>query len=542
MDTIIKSFVLNIEEDFSPELEKSVFENLFDQYERVIFSSIITAFGLDLFIKEQHGGDVDTIYNVRKIGVDPEMQYKNDINRIKYEHHEEYDKNKYHNDKRYTKIVNDAKNNFKQNGEMIADAYVPDNMLIPKRNKTIPRGKQGQLDHVLDAEGIHNDRGRLLTGINGLNLANSPENLKFTNAALNRNLWNMSIEEYLQWCENNPDKVNYNGEKGKPLPEDVKARLISEYNKAKAAYEKKLSKAYYLDLSNPNCRIFYFDTAKAASKRGLQMGARQVLGFVLTEVWFCIKDSLKTSGKKTEDKISAIINGIKSGFESAKNKYKDIISKLGQGVLGGIMSSLSTTLCNIFFTTTKNLARIIRQAWSSIVEAAKVILFNPDDLWFCDRMTAALKILATGASVIIGTSIQETLRTQLTVVPGPLADIISAFAGSLCTGLLTITLLFYIDNNPFDSFLNKAFDETIKDYKHQAKLFNDYCAKLKNIDIERFKQETEIAGRLSSAHFKDDTELNQALNNTAKLLDIKCPWGERSLDDAMNDPDFQLVL
>lgn len=530
MDTIIKSLVLNIEEEFSPELEKSVFENLFEQYEKVIFSSIITAFGLDLFIQDQHGGNVDTIYNVRKIGVDHEMEYKNKRNEADYENRGPYS----HKDvegkgTNFQRIKAEARKSYHENNDnTVQDAYEGKPLGFLGRSKGHPTDKTAELDHVIAANTAHNDKGRLLAGLSTKELVDDKSNLQWTNAHLNKSMRDDEIPDYIA--------------KHPELPDDVKNRMMNRYNKAKAAYEKKLSKAYYLDLSNPNCRRFYFDTAKAASKRELQMGARQVLGFVLTEVWFCIKDSFKTAGKKTEDKISAIINGIKSGFESAKSKYKDIISKFGQGTLGGIMSSLSTTLCNIFFTTTKNLARIIRQAWSSIVEAAKVILFNPDDLWFCDRMTAALKILATGASVIIGTSIQETLRTQLTVVPGPLADIISAFAGSLCTGLLTITLLFYIDNNPFDSFLNKAFDETIKDYKHQAKLFNDYCAKLKNIDIERFKQETEIAGRLSSAHFKDDTELNQALNNTAKLLDIKCPWGERSLDDAMNDPDFQLVL
>lgn len=326
------------------------------------------------------------------------------------------------------------------------------------------------------------------------------------------------------------------------LPDDVKNRMMERYNEAKAAYEKKLTKAYYLDLKNPNCRRFYLDTAKAAGKRGLQMGARQALGFILTEVWFCIKDSLKTAGTKIEDKISAIISGIKSGFESAKNKYKDIISKFGQGFLGGIMSSLSTTLCNIFFTTTKNLARIIRQAWSSIVEAAKVILFNPNGLWFCDRMTEALKILATGASIIIGTLAQEAVQASLNGVTPFLANVISTFAGSLCTGLLTITLLFYIDNNPFDSFLNKAFDEAIKNYKLQAKLFNDYCAKLHNLDIEEFANKTHIAGNLTSAKYSNDTELNQILKQTMDELNIKCPWGEHPLDTVMNDHDFQLVL
>ena len=532
------AFVLNVDDDFYPDSEKSVFDNLFEQYERVIFNSIITAFGLDRFIKDQHGGDVDTIHNVRHVGKDPEMKYKNDQNKTDYENRGEYDKSKYHSDPRYTKIVKEAKNKFNTEGEMIEDTYVPGNMLIPKGNKAIPRERQGQLDHVLAAEEIHNDPGRLLAGLDGLDLANSPENLRYTNAALNRNLSNMSIEEYLQWCEANPDKINYNGKKGEPLPEDVKERLISEYNRAKAAYEAKLAKAYYLDLKNPNCRRFYMDTAKAAGKRGLQMGVREVLGFLLTEVWFCIKDKLEQSDKGFEAKLNAIKEGIQSGFESAKSKYKDIISKFGGGVVSGIMASLSTTLCNIFFTTSKNVGRIIRQSWASVVEATKIIIYNPEELWFCDRMTEASKVLAAGASMVIGTSVQELVNEKLAVFPiGPLRDIISSFAGSLCTGLLTVSLLFYIDNDPFDSYLSKAFDEAIEGYRQQARLFSDYCAKLHALNTERFSAETtnarNIALQLGNIH--SDEELNKILHKVVSQMGIKNPWGEGSLDDAIRN-------
>lgn len=530
MEKASKSFILNIEEEFSPELEKSVFENLFEQYEKVIFSSIITAFGLDLFIKDQYGGDVDTIHNVRKIGVDSQMEYKNKQNKSDYDNRESYSHKDIEGSRtNFQRIKAEARQAYHENNNnTVQDAYEDKPLGFLGNSKGHPTDKNANLDHVIAANTIHNDRGRLLAGLSTRELADDESNLKYTNEHLNKSMNDDEIPDYI--------------DKHPELPDDVKKRMIEHYNKAKAVYERKLAKAYYFDLSNPNCRRFYCDTAKAAGKRGIQMGVRQVLGFVLTEVWFCIKDELKIAGITIQDKIHAITRGIESGFESAKVKYKDIISKFGQSVVGGIISSLCTTLCNIFFTTSKNLARIIRQAWSSIVEATKVILFNPDDLWFCDRMTSALKILASGVGIIIGTSVQEIIQAKLTMLPTPLPNIISSFAGSLCTGLLTITLLFYIDNNPFDSFLNKEFDRIILNYKLQAKLFNDYCAKLKKIDIERFEHETEIIRNLASAHFKNDMELNQELKKTAKLLNIKCPWGERSLDDAMNDPYFHLVI
>ena len=60
--------------------EKDVFKVIWEEYERVIIESLVSSFGLDFIIKEQHGGDVDTIQNVRKVGKDPQMTYKNKKN------------------------------------------------------------------------------------------------------------------------------------------------------------------------------------------------------------------------------------------------------------------------------------------------------------------------------------------------------------------------------------------------------------------------------------------------------------------------------
>lgn len=526
MNKVNTSFLTGVEDDFYPDPSESVLDTMFEQYEKVIFSSIITAFGLDRLIKDQHGGDVDTIHNLRK------NIYKNKENIVDYDNRGAYNSDEYHNKNyNYRSTKHNARKSSAENGGVIEDGYTGRNLAF---GKSAPASSHASLEHILSAKNIHYDRGRILAGglvlsdLNGTVLANDPTNLVFTNSSLNSSMGADEIPDYIA--------------KHPELPEEEKERMLECYNKAKAAYEKKLAKAYYLNLKNPNCRCFYLDTAKAAGKRGFQMGVREALGFVLTEIWFCIKDKLKTAGKKIEDKFSAITEGVKDGFKSAKEKYKDIISEFGQGIIGGIMSSLSTTLCNIFFTTSQNIVRIIRQAWSSIVEATKIILFNPDDMWFCDRITAALKILASGASVIIGSLAQESVQIALKGIPSSINGIISTFAGTLCTGLLTVTLLFYIDNNPFDSFLNKSFYETIGNYKLQAKRFNDYCSELNKLDIKGFADKTHIAGNLALAKFSDDKELNWILKETMKELNIKCPWGERSLDDAMNDENFNLVI
>ena len=88
--------------------EEDIYSNIFSQYEDIIIQSLITSFGLDFLldkvgmIKDQHGGDVDTIHNVRQInGKDGPMQYKNKRNEEAYNNRGEYNYGDYHSDSRF---------------------------------------------------------------------------------------------------------------------------------------------------------------------------------------------------------------------------------------------------------------------------------------------------------------------------------------------------------------------------------------------------------------------------------------------------------
>ena len=51
---------------------QTVFSEMWKAYRGVVLHSIVTSFGLDFIVRDQHGGDVDTIHGVRETG-----QYKN---------------------------------------------------------------------------------------------------------------------------------------------------------------------------------------------------------------------------------------------------------------------------------------------------------------------------------------------------------------------------------------------------------------------------------------------------------------------------------
>lgn len=83
--------------------KKNALQSLFESYEKVIIESLIQSFGLDFLINDQHGGDVDTIHNVRMIGKDPQMNYKNSKNAQAKENNGPYDPNVYHKAPSYKK-------------------------------------------------------------------------------------------------------------------------------------------------------------------------------------------------------------------------------------------------------------------------------------------------------------------------------------------------------------------------------------------------------------------------------------------------------
>lgn len=527
------NFVKSIEPGFAADdPNEAVLAALFREYERVIFKSIITAFGLDIFIKDQYGGDVDTIYNVRNIGKDSRMQYKNSANADAYANREKYEhKQITGKGTNYQQITHDARVKYHEDVKnTVQDAYEDKPLGFLGRSKGHPTDKSAELDHVIAGKSIHEDKGRVLAGLSTKELADAPDNLKWTNEHLNKSMQEKEIPDYIAA---HPE-----------LPEDVKNRMMDAYNQSKASYEKKIAKAYYFDFSNPNCRQFYHDMAVAAGKRGMQMGLKQAVGFMLTELWFAVKEEIVSSDGSAMGVLGVIPAGVKKGAERAKENYSILLAQFGEGLLSGILSSFTSTLCNAFFSTTENFGKILRQAWASMVEALGILFFNKNAQYLCDRMTSAAKVLAAGAGVIIGTNVQETVQIKLTgaAIPGELKNVIAAFAGSLSTGLLTITFLFYIDNDPFGKFLGKAYGEGINNLKKQGILFREYCARLSEIDIERLNYEASCAYNLSVRleNAVSQAELNAVLKAAASSLGIPALLGNYTLDEKMNDKKWML--
>lgn len=545
---ILSSFVAELNKGVLPEPEENVFSSIWNEYERVIMQSLITSFGLDFLVHDQYGGDVDTIHSVREIGKDPNMTYKNTQNQTDYANRGEYDTYEYHQDPRYI-AINRKVSESKKKGTL-TDAYT---------GQPVAQNADIDLDHVISAKEIHDDPGRVLAGLNGTDLANCDENLKPTDRSINRSMQDKDMEDYLQkWEAERPQRQSRISElksKGSLSDEERKElaklekleqidpdKMRAENKKARATYEAKLAKAYY---TSPK---FLKDVAVAAGSRGVEMGMRQAMGLVFVEIWMSSKEEIQTlpPGKDLGDMLEAVASGVKKGVENAKVKYKEILAKFGEGFLSGALASLTTTICNIFFTTAKNLVKCIRQIYASVVEAGKILLFNPDNLMFGDRIKTSTIILATGASVLVGTAVGELIqKTPIATIPG-VGTFVTAFCSSLVSGLISCTLLIFLDRSNFMnkvvSALNRLPSE-VNNYKEIADALERLAAKLENLDIAKFRAETEkyrnIATKIGAA--ESEQELNDLLLSAYKVFDIKIPW-EGDFDTFMGNKSNHLVF
>ena len=513
--------------------EHNVYSSIFQQYEKVIIDSLITSFGLDFLVRDQHGGDVDTIHNVRKIGQDELMGYKNSSNESAYNHRPNYDASSYHQGSNFQQTKHKARKTWQDTYKDIDDEYQSGKIGFYGHTKAVSPNRKAELDHIVECKSIHDDRGRVLSGLSGQSLADNPENFAWTNKSLNASMgaWAKSKNEQYRkkhGCDAPMEMVDIKAyvNEHPELDAQTKANLLAHYNKAKKKYDDQINRAYYTSKS------FFRDTTTAAVKTGFLMGARQVLGLVFSEIWFAVKDVIKEGKKNGETLFNSIGKGIEQGLANSKKKYKDLMDRFLDGAIAGVLSSLTTTLCNIFFTTAKSLVRILRQSWASLVSATKILLFNPDCLPPGERIRAAAKILATGASVVAGTMVSEFIsKTAIGMIP-VVGNIVQTFCGTLVTGIMSCSLLYILDNNKainwIVSVLNKipSVDNAVIYYREQAILLERYSADLFSIDLDTFKKEIATiheSVKVLSVNM-DSNKLNITLLNIYTQLGLELPW------------------
>lgn len=504
---------------------ETVFSQMWDAYRGVILHSIVTSFGLDFLVHDQHGGDVDTIHGVRESG-----QFKSALNAAAYEKRGEYDSIAYHHNDAYDSLVRAARDSH----AFFEDAYVPGNKLYYGKASALKSGETGQranLDHVISAHEIHDDRGRVLAGLDGIELANQSSNLKFTNEHLNKSMSDMTIDEYIQW------RID----RGDPLPSEVVAQLKEKDSAARQEYERRISEAYY------SSDRFLLDAGAAAAKRGVEMGVRQALGFVFIELWCACEDEIKALPPEVTfaDCTRAIGIGLQKGLENARANYKELVAHIEQGFTAGALASLTTTLINIFITTDKNTVRYIRQGYTTVVQVGNILLINPNNLLLGDQLRTAMVSLTTGASVIAGTVVGNQITKTPIGQDENVGRIVQNLCATLVSGLISCTFLIMIDRSEFIRKVVERlniYGSVEHEIREVSTAFMEIAAEMAQYDITAFTdQVAKLDGYTKQMLRADDEELHKILIDTFNEFGIPLPW-EGDFDTFMSNAENALVF
>ena len=144
-------------------------------------------------------------------------------------------------------------------------------------------------------------------------------------------------------------------------------------------------------------------------------------------------------------------------------------------------------------------------------------------------MRAAAKILATGASVVVGVLVNEAVSKIVTLPV--VGEIVPAFCGAFISGIMSCTMLTFLDRselvNKLMASLNnlRSIEDDINYYKEQAAYFERYAAELEKIDLDAFRKETAIYNRIADqiASIQSEEDLNQALKKAYEMCGLSLP-------------------
>nr|WP_282563473.1 MULTISPECIES: cobalamin adenosyltransferase [Providencia] len=503
-----------------------------------IVQSLVTSFGLDfLLLKDKKGGDVDTIHNVRN------DIWATEVEKDRYENRGQYDSHEYHSHENY-KETNRRGKQQKLSGELI-DSYT---------GETFSQQDVTNLDHIIAAYEVHNDPARVLAEIDGADLANRDSNLTFTNETLNKSKKAQKMADFMVNLKSQQTqiKTEINVLESKRQLTDIELKKLKTLkNKQKAnfdvmeAIDKKARKQYDAEISRKyySSSKFFVNTASAAINTGLRMGARQMLGIVFAELWFELKDAIPKliEQHKTNFKLKIFIEDLRDVvtniWERLKVRFKDFWTEFNNGLFGGLLASVTTTMLNIFLTSTKLIVKLIRESVNSLFSAAKLLFFNPENLALGDLLKSAIKIISTSISVILGSMITTYLNGILSF---PFGNDVAVFIGVLISGLLTLAMCYFLEHSEFMqkiwNFLNKfrnKYELTLQYYREVNAALDEYLVKLVQLEFNFNVTEMQVftnALQVTNSEYERKIILNQEI----KRNNIVLPFDAES-DDSFSE-------
>jgi len=447
----------------SAEFKEQRLQQLFDDCQQQIISQVLGPFGLSAaMFEDRNGGNVTTWKNFKK------------------------DADDY--------IAEKDKSSHKQSNTKYDREALSDPGFANKSRELRSSGGDGLTGKKNDPNDLDADHTTPLIKIwenkkvhlsletgNGLDkvkaMANSDENLVATHKSINRSKGAMSLDEFAQ-------------KKGEHYSLDPK--LVAE---AQERSEKHINST----IDNALLRKQSIELMQTGGHQAMQMGLRQALGVLLTELVNGLFNEFKVLIQHGVEAGKTLFKEIRQRLErvikSVIKKIPDAVSQLFEGGVSGFMSNLLTFVLNSFLSTAKRFVRAIREGFLSLYKAFKLIFFTPEHMTKQQGLQEGLKVLTVVVVTTLGILLEETVAAFMVTVPflKPVADILTPVLIGIVTGLLSAFLAYQIDcmfHRLLNSYDEKQMDELFADAKRRDE-FASELIKLSEASLENIKNYSE---------------------------------------------------
>ena len=395
------------------QLPKEQMNALFEQCQKNAIDAVVGHFGLAaVVLNSKDGGNVSTTHNVRK-GI-----YASEAEKQRYENRGEYDSGHYHTDKNYI-AINKEQGELKKQGQSI------DYMT----GKKIRLNDSTDLDHIVSAKTIHDDRARVLAEVDGAKLANTRDNLTLTDSTLNRSKKAKTAEHFLARRDERIAELKRVEQKRgyltqSELNEQRKLKKQKEindeefkkaYNESKENIDKKVDRAYHTS-TKP-----YKEALITGAQDAGKMAIHFAIGEILKEFIIGMSDELKTLFKEfgnesLGDIFKRFAERLKQIWTNLRARWKDIIAGSLEAGIVAFFGNLVVFVINIVFTALKRIVRIIRAGFASLYQAVKKLFDEntPEN----ERLFEASKIFVAGLISAVTMLSGEYITKWLYAIPG----------------------------------------------------------------------------------------------------------------------------
>ncbi|QCE34266.1 hypothetical protein FAI40_02330 [Acetobacteraceae bacterium] len=408
---------------------------------------------------------MDTTRHVRSGG-----DFKNDHHQEQYDNRGAYDSNAVHKNSAFIERGKEGKSQHKS-GHISTDYAT---------GQPISKNQNPNLDHVISGKSLHENKIRagLTPHLETGDLAANEHNLFYTSESINKSKGAKSPEQFATYCEKNrsqwqdtvsklekksqqtvlTDKERKNLKKNKELLNVDPEKVRTQGEKSQKHVNHQIDRNYYTS------KDFWKTSGVSALKGGGMMALKQGTGLILiagfeeisiewphlVQKWKNASDGLSEAITATCEHLNlALTRAFTKLKENAGETLKQILKSFGSGLL----AEITTIIIDVFVGTLKSLVRMIRNLWTTLTNAIEVLVLNPKNLGAEEKIKAVLEILAVGTGAILQPIIAELIDKALAPYlfssgANIIREIFAQFIGIAAGGLVSVTLLHFIENSP----------------------------------------------------------------------------------------------